>query len=317
MDPDKKVAVTDLSEQRWMRIERRLFERVAHGEADLSTPRSRVEASPRFRMAGALVLAGAVAAIGGGVAWRALTGPAAQAVVPSRIATESTGSHVSVGEATLDIAPQSVVAVSGDDMNGVTVTLEHGRVECEVPPRHGRPPFSVQAGAVSVRVVGTHFAVSREAATVDVNVQRGVVAVTANGQETAVHAGEQWPPAVMVAESAAPSAVPQMAPAAPSGNVAPMPSAAPASSSPPPSPRELYEAATRLEAARPDLAVAKYRALATKGGPWGTNALFAQGRLESERGHVGEARLLLEDYLARYPSGPNAGDARQLLSRLR
>lgn len=320
MEPRNKVPVTDLSEQRWARIERRLFERVANGEAERE-PRSRVEATPRFRMAAALVLAGAVAAIGGGAAFHALSGPGdvAHPVVPSRVATEGESSHVSVGEATLDVAPRSVVSVSGDDSNGVTVTLERGRVECEVPPRHGRPPFTVQAGDVAVRVVGTHFAVSRDASAVDVDVQRGVVAVTAHGQETAVHAGEQWPraPVVDVAESSSPVIAAPGPSVAASGVAPPGPPEPAPSSVPPPTPRELYEAATRLEASRPDLAIAKYHALAAKGGPWGMNALFAQGRLESERGHVAEARQLLEEYLARYPSGPNAGDARQLLSRLR
>jgi hypothetical protein len=45
------------------------------------------------------------------------------------------------------------------------------------------------------------------------------------------------------------------------------------------------------------------------------NALFAQARLELERGNRAEGQRLLADYLARYPHGPNARDARRLLSR--
>jgi hypothetical protein len=320
MEHGKKVQPEPLSEQRWSRIERRLFERVANGEAEVQAPASTVQTRSRAPFAAVLVLAGAAAAAVGALGFRAIyVQPATSSVVAkTRVDTTTApgaSSHVSVGEASLDVAPESVVSVTGDDTNGVTVVLERGRVECDVPPRNGRPPFWVKAGEVSVRVVGTHFAVSRVDSSVDVAVQHGVVQVTAKGEQLDVHTGETWPhaPAISVAASAVPSANPS----AQDAPVASVPPVAPIASVPPPSPRELYEAATRLEAARPDLAVARYRALAGKGGPWGMNALFAQGRLESERGHVTEARAALTDYLTRYPSGPNAGDARALLERLR
>jgi hypothetical protein len=44
--------------------------------------------------------------------------------------------------------------------------------------------------------------------------------------------------------------------------------------------------------------------------------MFALGRLEAERGQKQEATELLRDYLARYPHGINADDARTLLQRL-
>jgi len=307
----KKLDIEPLGEQRWSRIERDLFERVAEAEARAEPAVERVASAPRWRMATALVLAGAVAAVGGAVAWRSLSTPArVVAVVPSRITTAAAGSSVNVGEATLDLAPQSTVFVSGDDAQGVTVALDRGRVECEVPPRKGRPPFSVDAGDVIVRVVGTHFAVTRSDTDVKVDVERGVVQVVTAGRQIDVHAGEHWPTeSVVSAASARPPPSPEPA-AVPSATT-------PSSATPPPSPRELYESASRLEASRPDLAVSMYRDLASRGGPWGMNALFAQGRLELDRGHAGEARRLLESYLARYPSGPNADDARQLLERLR
>jgi hypothetical protein len=307
MSLGKKLDVEPLGEQRWARIERGLFERVDAGEAGpQGTSVARVEASPRWRMAAALMLAGAAAAMLGAGAWHMISTPTrVTTVVPSRITTEATGSSVSVGEAKLSLAPQSTVSVSGDDAHGVTVFLDRGRVECEVPPRAGRPAFSVQAGDVLVQVVGTHFAVARSDADVQVDVQRGVVQVTASGRRLDVSAGEHWPAAADSASVAPTASATMQQPAPP-----------PSSSAPPPSPREVYESASRLEASRPDLAVSMYRELAAHGGPWGMNALFAEGRLQADRGHVTEARRVLQEYLARYPSGPNADDARQLLERL-
>ena len=43
---------------------------------------------------------------------------------------------------------------------------------------------------------------------------------------------------------------------------------------------------------------------------------FALGRLEADRGRQGEATRWLEQYLARYPRGINADDARALLRRM-
>jgi hypothetical protein len=225
---------------------------------------------------------------------------------------------VNVGEATLDVGPQSAVSVRGDDAHGVTVVLERGRVECEVPPRHGRPPFAVQAGDVTVRVIGTHFGVTRDASTTAVDVQHGVVHVTAGTEQVDVHAGETWP---AVAPNGPPSALaertagsPIVAPAKDSTANAPNVWGASVNA---PGTRDRYAAASRLEATRPDDAIAIYRELAAKGGPWGMNALFAEGRLEADRGYTDDARRLLGEYLSRYPSGPNADDAKQLLQRLR
>jgi hypothetical protein len=81
--------------------------------------------------------------------------------------------------------------------------------------------------------------------------------------------------------------------------------------------RGRYEAASKLEAQQPDTALALYRDLVRQGGAWGQNALFAEGRLEADRGNRSEATRLLLEYLAKYPAGANANDARELLDRLR
>jgi FecR protein len=78
-------------------------------------------------------------------------------------------------------------------------------------------------------------------------------------------------------------------------------------------PKQRYEQAAGLEAAEPAAAIAIYRELARGKSAWAANALFAQARLELDRGRTAEAVRLLETYLRRYPGGNNAADARALL----
>jgi hypothetical protein len=77
--------------------------------------------------------------------------------------------------------------------------------------------------------------------------------------------------------------------------------------------KQRYEQAARLEASEPAAAIAIYRELARGKSVWAANALFAQARLELDRGRKAEAVRLLETYLRRYPGGNNAADARALL----
>jgi len=72
-----------------------------------------------------------------------------------------------------------------------------------------------------------------------------------------------------------------------------------------------------MEKQEPLRAIAIYARLAAGSGPWAANALFAQGRLEGDRGHLPEARRVLSAYLARFPRGRNAADAKILLARLK
>jgi TolA-binding protein len=80
--------------------------------------------------------------------------------------------------------------------------------------------------------------------------------------------------------------------------------------------KQRYKAAERLEASDPAAAIAVYREVAEAGGPWAANALFAQARLELERGNRATAAHLLRRYLKRYPNGANRRDATVLLQRL-
>ena len=316
MDLRMKPEVEPLDARRWDRIEGELFAKL---ETESAPPR---EAAPgRVRPMAILVAGSAIAAA---VALGLFARPSAPvgASGPSRFVTQGGASHVDLTGAALDLGPESAVVVSGDDEHGMVLVLDRGSVGCEVSPRHGRPPFIVQAGEVSVKVVGTHFTVRRAGDSASVEVDKGVVEVTARGQVAVVRLGERWPavatpasgPAPIEAERApdgpAPASVPApIAPAATTAKVVP-------SGAKTPTPQELYAAATELEARRPEQAVAIYRELARGDGPWAANALFAEGRLAVDRGRRAEARQLLTEYLRRFPRGANAEDARQLLQGL-
>ncbi len=331
----RDLEVEPLGEARWARVERAVLDASADA-SDAVTGERRLTGARRAGTEGGrpavapgacramLVLAGAVAAIGGGLAWRALA-PETHAGT-TRVETAANGSRVEFGESTIDVGPTSAVRLGGDDSHGVVVTLDRGRVECDVAPRRGRPPFVVEAGSVEVRVVGTHFVVARTGDAIAVDVQRGQVEVTSGGQRSLVSAGTHWPTSPEAPATPAPAT--GMPPTSArelrdtgTGHAAPVENR----SSPAPvartatnlSPREQYEAASKLEAQQPQAAIALYRELARQGGAWGENALFAAGRLEADRGDADDARRLLGEYLARYPAGPNANDARQLLDRLR
>lgn len=84
---------------------------------------------------------------------------------------------------------------------------------------------------------------------------------------------------------------------------------------PVPSSRERFESAAALERRDPDRALALYRELAAGSDAWAANALYAQARLELELGRRAAAKRLLAEYLRRFPRGPNAEDARELLAR--
>jgi hypothetical protein len=89
-------------------------------------------------------------------------------------------------------------------------------------------------------------------------------------------------------------------------------------SAPPGKPSSLqdrFERAARLEDSDPEGALSIYDQLSREHGEWAANALFAAARLELERKHTAAARHLLESYLARFPQGGNAEDARELLAR--
>jgi hypothetical protein len=343
------VEIEPFAEPRWARIEREMFAKL-----DTLAPAPHRHA---LRLHGFAWWGGAAGAALAGVAlWFALHAGARTrgSDEPVRLATEASASRFTLGESALTVAPDSLVLVRGDDERGIDVALDHGRIDCEVAPRRGRPPFVVDAGEVRVRVVGTAFTVAHDAVSTSVEVVHGVVEVTARGAVTTLRDGDRWRDPVALFDSLAeggapvePSASPSPTPwpaAAPRAPAAPQAQAGPVRAAPSPmqewpedsavaapgraldraaetpaagspSAHDQFEAAARLERSQPDRATAVYRQLASGDTEWAPNALFALARLESDRGRRADAVRLLRSYLARYPRGINADDARSLLAR--
>jgi hypothetical protein len=277
-----------LNEARWARIERDLF-----AGLDGAQPK------PRSHRWAFVLAAAAVALVMLGVAWRSQTLPP---IAP-------TPTHLTVGESSLDVAPGTSVHVRGDDEHGIVVSLEKGSVDFEIAPRRGRPPFAIETPHARVEVIGTHFRVTVDPRRTQVDVASGIVSVKTKDSENSVTQGGSWssddhPPAPPI-----PSATASVVPTSSAPIVqAPIPKL--------PSPRDQFEQAEALERTDPDRAIAQYDRLARGNGPWSDNALFAEARLQADRHKTPEAKQLLEEYLRRYPTGPNAEDARALLSHM-
>src|SRR5262249_28789727 len=122
MHPEERIEVEPLSELRWARIERSLFERLDREGGSSPAPKP---SRPRtLKPAAAFVVAGAIAAAVGAFAHKFLF--QAPAPTPSRIVTTSSDSRVAVGESEVDVAPESAVLLSGDDGRGVVVVVDRG-----------------------------------------------------------------------------------------------------------------------------------------------------------------------------------------------
>jgi hypothetical protein len=350
MSLGEKIHVERLSEARVSKIEDALFKKLDE-QSVIDAPDPKPWAHARaISIAFALVALVAAALLVVGIELRQSARPSLAAANPSHIVTGASDSHLAFGETSIDVSPNSALVVTGDEEQGLLVVLDEGSVTCEVAPRHGRPPFVVQAGGVRVRVVGTRFRVTRDGDRVRVDVHHGTVEVNARGETSFLHDHETWPsqehagdtgwtpplsPPTVSVDALAPARMRAKASASAPATIATAGTPAPAVMEPPaplteagPEPaasaierfstsQELFERAASLEARDSRAAIAIYRQLAAGEGAWAMNALFAQGSLEDTRGNHREARRLLETYVARYPQGRNLADARALLGRLK
>jgi transmembrane sensor len=157
----------------------------------------------------------------------------------------------------LSLASRTEVQVRGNQPSNVVLALSHGEVTCDVTHREGRK-FTVRAGDVQVRVVGTKFSVKAtpgEHPRVEVSVLRGAVEVFSErrpGIVARVAAGQSWiqnpEPSLTPAGSADPAgpSAPDVGSLPPSSETksdgrAPVPSTSAAVAVP--SARELFEKA--------------------------------------------------------------------------
>jgi hypothetical protein len=185
----RSVEVEPLSDQRWTKIEDAVFSRLeVGGNQAVLPPESR---RPSLRTWGLIAAALAALAVVAFVIGGLPGGTVMDA--PSRIATGTSASHLTLPGLSLDVEPQSTVVVQAETARGTLIVLDRGTIVCEVAPRSSEAPLIVQAGATRVRVVGTRFSVTRVGESARVNVQRGAVEVTSRGETWRVSAGEEWP----------------------------------------------------------------------------------------------------------------------------
>ncbi len=147
-----------------------------------------------------VVLCTALAGVAAGAFFYVKAGPAAEVVLAeAKLQTAAESLAVSLQDGSkVSLGSHTELAVRGNRPSAVALTLARGKVECEVTHQAGRS-FSVMAGDVEVRVVGTKFSVSStpEAAgsRVEVSVLRGVVEVRSArrpGIVARVAAGQSW-----------------------------------------------------------------------------------------------------------------------------
>jgi len=325
--------VEPLSQIAWQRVERDLFAALDCDAAVVAPP-------PRLRTWAPWALAGSFAAAAATLVLVLLSGHdggaprsdaprsdgLASASTPSRVVTQQAGSEISFGDAMITVGPASAVTMHGDATRGVLILLERGEASFAVAPRAGRPPFIVEAGEVSVRVVGTRFTVSRSGESARVDVTEGHVEVVSRGHRAQVLAGESWSSVddreavdrhtPDPDELAAAPFVDEPEPVAEDPGPAHVTPKAKPKATPAPDQRALYEHAAALEATDARAALAEYTALARRKGPWAANAMYAAGRLAAELGERDLAIKLLNSYLTKFPKGGNAADARAMIESL-
>ena len=312
----RRPPIEPLSRPAWDRVEAGLFARLERGEHLVPSQSATGDASPTallsrrraWGLAGVFAAAAAIALwwqVGSSAPDAPVAQPTPAPIHEARIATTDAPTQTTLGESVVVLAAHSDVNVAGSDAAGWHVRLESGQVDCQVAPRHGRPPFVVQAGATRVTVVGTRFSVTRSGDAAVVSVTEGHVQVDSEAAHVLLGPGESWP-------KAEPSEEPLVLPADDGASLRVEP---PPSGKAVPRAQQRFDRAARLESKNPRAALGIYHDLARGKGPWAANALYAEARLELELGHAERGERLLRRYLERYPRGLNAADVQKLLQR--
>ena len=321
-----------LSESRRTRVEQQLFHQLAAvrvaDRANAVIPPAKKQRSYVFAFAA--VAAAALVVL---LATRDGGSGGGPATPPSRVVTPvDSESTFTIGREATVVAKRdtSVEWQQGSD-GSITLKLQRGAVDCQVEPRHGKAPFKVVSGDVSVIVVGTRFTVIRNPSP-RVEVMHGKVRVEAPGGTWFVEAGESWTPISVTAieeEAPAPAVAAEPAPD-PEIEMDPMPvqrkkpavappvvaprADKPAATIAPPETRELareaFRAAQRLENTDPKLAAANYRAIALgKDSGYAATALVALAELSLKQNDPQAALEALDEHAAKFPRSALREDA--------
>lgn len=293
-----KFVTVDSSEERVQRVWARI------------TPRLAV-AAPKPPWLMRIVLVGALAsAAGAGALIYSLREAPSSVWQNAVLDTESDAMSVNLGEgSTMQLGAKTRVEVAESDESSVRLNLVRGKLLCDVSHRPGRQ-FSVFAGGVEVRVVGTRFRVGLDptASHVDVDVERGTVEVRSAGEPGQVRrlsAGQRW----SVPRRITPVLPPRSAETAPAAV-----NAAPPASIPTTDADALRPASRRIEAradagkeadSTPDLESASAR------------QLFDIASSARRSGSVALAARAYDALVTRFPRDGRAGLAAFELGRLR
>jgi transmembrane sensor len=174
LTPLSQMLVSEFSEQRvpilWRGIQQRLDEK----------PRSRA----RLPM---LLAAAAVVLIVGVLGLRSYAGTSSGPLalqsgpLPAALIAEANARTLKLSDGSeVEVAQQSRLDVLSNDQDVFVTALGRGEATFEVKPG-GKRRWIVEAGLVSVEVVGTRFTVTRNEAAVGVEVHRGIVLVRGEG----------------------------------------------------------------------------------------------------------------------------------------
>ena len=107
-------------------------------------------------------------------------------------APENTPVHADIEADTVGLSAKGKLRILNAKNRRTRLRLESGTIACKVAARTEGEEFVVEAGELTVRVVGTRFSVTRDASgKTGVTVEEGIVAVTDKDGSTAMlHAGE-------------------------------------------------------------------------------------------------------------------------------
>lgn len=147
----------------------------------------RLDAEPRSRARLPMLLAAAAVLLVVGVlgvrSYLGTSGPLAleSGPLPAALIAEANPRTLKLSDGSeVEVAQQSRLDVLSNDKQAFVTALGRGRATFEVKPG-GKRRWIVEAGLVTVEVVGTRFTVTRSETAVDVEVHRGIVLVRGEG----------------------------------------------------------------------------------------------------------------------------------------